>query len=84
MIDCSLKYDIPLCFNINGMLTKKRKMDYPNDYFWEMVSATKCKVLLEADAHDVKTLSPIEVNKAFKLIKLWKLEKNLIDKMKIK
>jgi hypothetical protein len=35
-----------------------------------MVSATKCKVLLEADAHDVKTLSPTEVNKAFKLIKL--------------
>jgi histidinol-phosphatase (PHP family) len=33
MIDCSLKYNIPLGFNINGLLTKKSKMDYPNDYF---------------------------------------------------
>jgi hypothetical protein len=49
-----------------------------------MVASTKCKVLLEADAHDIKTLSPSIVNKGVKLIKMWKLEKNLINKLQIK
>jgi hypothetical protein len=44
-------------------------MDYPNDYFWEMVATTKCKVILEADAHDISTMSRVPVNKALNLIK---------------
>jgi histidinol phosphatase-like PHP family hydrolase len=83
MIDCSLKYNIPLCFNINGISAKKRLMDYPNNYFWEMVAATKCKVLIEADAHDIKTLTKPVVEKALKLITKWNLTKNIISKMKI-
>jgi hypothetical protein len=33
-----------------------------------MVSGTKCKVLIEADAHDIKTLGKLAVNSAYKLI----------------
>jgi hypothetical protein len=33
IIDTSLKYDIPLGFNINGLMVKKTPMDYPNEYF---------------------------------------------------
>ncbi|MDR1234949.1 MAG: PHP domain-containing protein [Mycoplasmataceae bacterium] len=84
MIDCSLEYDIPLCFNINGLMNKKTKMQYPTDYFWEMVANTKCKVLLEADAHDVWTMSERPVTKALSLIKKWNLQKNLIAKLKFK
>jgi hypothetical protein len=34
-----------------------------------MVSSTKCKVIIEADAHDIKTMAKASVNKALKLIK---------------
>jgi hypothetical protein len=34
-----------------------------------MVADTKCKVLLEADAHDVQTLGKEPVKKALSLIK---------------
>jgi hypothetical protein len=34
-----------------------------------MVSETKCKVLIEADAHEVDTLGKAAVNKAKNLIK---------------
>ncbi|MDR1991647.1 MAG: histidinol-phosphatase [Mycoplasmataceae bacterium] len=84
IIDCSLKYDIPLGFNINGLLVKKNKMQYPNDYFWNMVSETKCKVLIEADAHEVDTLGKAAVNKAKNLIKEWHITKNVINELKIK
>lgn len=84
IIDCSLKYNIPLGFNINGLLTKKNKMNYPNDYFWELVSNTKCKVLIEADSHDIKTMSKAVIQKTFKLIKKWYLQKNLISKLNLK
>jgi hypothetical protein len=49
-----------------------------------MVAETKCKVILEADAHDIKTMSKVPVNKALKLIKLWNLEKNLINRLSLK
>jgi hypothetical protein len=59
-------------------------MNYPNDYFWELVSNTKCKVLIEADSHDIKTMSKAVIQKTFKLIKKWYLQKNLISKLNLK
>jgi hypothetical protein len=34
-----------------------------------MVASTKCKVLIEADAHDIKTMAKPSVEKAFALIR---------------
>jgi hypothetical protein len=79
-----LKYDIPLGFNVNGLLVKHSKLDYPCDFFWKMVAKTKCQVIIETDAHCADTLSKKIVNQAIKLIHEWKLEPNLIDELIIK
>jgi hypothetical protein len=50
-------------------MCKKTPMEYPNDYFWKLVSETQCKVMLEADAHATSTMSKSSVNKAIKLIR---------------
>jgi histidinol phosphatase-like PHP family hydrolase len=64
-----MKCDIPIGFNINGLMVKKTRMQYPNDYFWKLVSETQCKVMLEADAHTPATMGKAAVNKALKLIR---------------
>jgi hypothetical protein len=33
IVDASLKYDIPLGFNLNGLKNKQETKDYPNNYF---------------------------------------------------
>jgi histidinol phosphatase-like PHP family hydrolase len=65
------------------LMVKKTPMDYPNEYFWKLVSETHCKVLLEADAHAAQTLGTKPVRLALNYLKKWNLEKNLISKMKL-
>ncbi|MDR0985362.1 MAG: PHP domain-containing protein [Mycoplasmataceae bacterium] len=84
IVDASLKYDIPLGFNLNGLKNKQETKDYPNNYFWQVVGDTKCKVLIEADAHDHRTLSKTVVNRGIRLIKKWGLTDNVIENLKIR
>ncbi|GHU47425.1 hypothetical protein FACS1894218_1780 [Bacilli bacterium] len=49
-----------------------------------MVAATKCKVLIEADAHEATTLNKENAKNALQLIKELNLQKNIVAKMMLK
>ena len=84
IIDLSIKYDIPLGFNLNGLSIKQNSMQYPADNFWSMVAKSKAKVIIENDAHEISTLNKELFDRGYQLIKKWKLDKNLVFKLKTK
>jgi hypothetical protein len=49
-----------------------------------MVAKTKCKVILETDAHSANTMSKKVTDLAIDLIHKWKLEANLIEQLVIR
>ena len=62
IIDASIKYNVPLEFNLHGLYRKEREnrkgfISYPADYFWQRVSRKDVKVIIGGDYH-----SPIEIN----------------------
>jgi histidinol-phosphatase (PHP family) len=79
----SIKHNIPLEFNLNGLANKRTSMDYPADEFWKLVSCSNAKVIIEADAHQIETLNYPIHERSLKLIKEWNLQKNIIDKLDI-
>ena len=84
IIDLSLKHDIPLGFNANGLASKRDDLHYPCKQFWEMVSKTKVKVLIEADSHYAMVHSVRWMNYAHDTAVSYGLEKNLIDDVNLK
>lgn len=84
IIDLSIKYDMPLGFNLNGFRFKKNTLDYPCDEFWKLVASSNAKVIVEADAHSVNTLQRSLVLKALEFAKTLGINKNIIDTLKIK
>ena len=84
IIDLSIKHDIPLAFNANGLATKRDDLHYPCKPFWEMVSKSKAKVLIEADSHYAAVHSVRWMNYAYDTAISWGLKNNIIDDVKIK
>jgi histidinol-phosphatase (PHP family) len=77
--DASLKYDVPLEFNANGVRRGlKAKPDalhyrYPRKEFWDIAVKKGCKVVLSADAHAPRQLSDRAITKSESLINDWNI-----------
>ena len=84
IIDLSIKYDIPLAFNANGLAVKKDDLHYPCKPFWEMVAKSKAKVLIEADSHYPMIHSVRWMNYAYDTALSYGLKDNIIDDVKLK
>ncbi len=84
IIELSIKYDLPLGYNANGLHKERNGFNYPSSYFWKMVAKTKAKVIIESDAHNLKTCSTYWMNKAYlSAIKLG-LKKNIVPAIKLR
>jgi hypothetical protein len=84
IINLSIKYQVPLGFNANGMHKPRNDYNYPSRLFWQEVAKSKAQVLVEADAHDLTTLTAEWLEKARKEAIKYGLAHNLVDKIDIK
>jgi histidinol phosphatase-like PHP family hydrolase len=84
IIELSIKYKVPLGFNANGLHQIRNDFNYPSRLFWKEVAKSKAKVLIEADAHHIPTLSKSWLEKAKREAIKYGLKKNLVDKIDIK
>ncbi|XMB87319.1 histidinol-phosphatase [Mycoplasmatota bacterium WC44] len=79
----SIKYNVPLEFNANGIRrglvdTKQGKRYlYPRKEFWEIVKKHKCKVIVNSDAHQLDEHNDEHLEETYRLAREWKL--NLIE-----
>jgi hypothetical protein len=48
---------MPMGFNGNGMFRERNGFNYPTPNFWDLVSKSRVKVLIEADSHDLITFT---------------------------
>lgn len=84
IIKNAIKYKLPLGFNVNfADFNNKDKWHYPCEYFWQLVSKTNAKVLIESDSHDIHTIKANWLSKARKLAISFGLKKNLIEDVKL-
>lgn len=80
--------DMVLGFNVNGMVSQKRKIGneiryiYPYEPFWKIASEYQVKTIIECDAHTASTLDTPLIEEA----KSWakKLNLNIVEKVFIK
>ncbi|WP_025755345.1 histidinol-phosphatase [Mycoplasmopsis cricetuli] len=86
--DLALELDFPIGFNINGFWKGPRKIGnsyrnkYPMPEFWEIVRERKVKILLESDTHHKAQLYDDKiVQKTYKLLKEWKIDHLLVEKV---
>jgi hypothetical protein len=56
IITLSIKYQVPLGFNANGIHQIRNDFNYPSRLFWHEVAQSNAQVIIEADAHDIATL----------------------------
>lgn len=86
----ALELDFPLGFNINGfwkgprMIGSAFRNKYPIEQFWQIVAKKGVKILLESDTHHLKQLHDKEiVDKTYNLLKEWKIDHLLVEKIDI-
>ena len=85
IIDSSIKYNFILEFNANGIrkginnYVNGKRYAYPFKPFWEEVSKTNLKVIVNSDCHNPNQLWDDSMKKAFHLCN--KLGLNLIDEI---
>jgi histidinol phosphatase-like PHP family hydrolase len=84
LIKLCIQYDMPMGFNANGMHRERDGFNYPSELFWKRIVGTKAKVIIEADAHDLETLSEEWLALAQKEAVRIGLKSNLIDDIKLK
>lgn len=86
IIQCAYKYNLILGFNVNfpSPFNSKNKWHYPVKQFWNLVSKTNVKVLIESDSHDMHTIKQEWLNNAYKLAISYGLGNNLISNIKLK
>ena len=89
IIEAAIKYDVYLEINANGIKKGARKTAdgkdeylYPRSEFWELVSGTKAKVVIGADAHAPEALGYYTIDKAEELAKRYDL--NICDFIEFK
>ena len=89
LIEAAIKYDVYLEINANGIKKGLRKTDeekdeylYPRSEFWELVSGTKAKVVIGADAHAPEALGYYTIDKAEEFAKQFDL--NMYDYIEFK
>ncbi len=87
-INASIKYNMPLEVNINGLYYKMKNgnwYQYPSGIFWDYISQSDAKVIIGVDTHDPIILDdPKFLNAANSFIKEHNLEKNLATSLKLK
>jgi len=88
IIDASLKYDVPIGFNVNGIYkglkiykNGEKRWRYPHYNFWREVEKTNAKVSIELDVHDKDFWNSNAINDANKFLSSFKL--NIIDEINI-
>ena len=84
LIDLSIKYDIPLGFNANGLASKRDDLHYPCKPFWEMVAKSKAKVLIESDSHFPMVHSIRWMNYAYDTAVSFGLKNNIVEDVELK
>ena len=88
IIDASIKYDIYLEVNANGIQNTFRDFPsytnylYPREEFWEIVKNSNAKIVIGADAHTPSALGNKVVEKAIEFTD--KLNLNVSDFIKLK
>jgi len=81
----SIKYDIPLELNANGIrrglveTTEGLRYMYPRKEFWEIIRHYNCEVIINSDAHYLNQHDDKELRKAYELGQEWGL--NIIDSL---
>lgn len=81
IIDLSIKYNVPLEFNLNGLYEKQYNENYyqyPCEIFWKEVAKSNAPVIIGVDTHHYNLMDDIYWDQANTLIKEWNLEKNLV------
>lgn len=89
IIEAAIKYDVYLEINANGIKKGMKKTAdgkeeylYPRSEFWELVSGTKAKVVIGADAHTPEALGYYTIDKAEEFAKRYDL--NIVDYVEFK
>ena len=89
IIEAAIKNDVYLEINANGIAKGLRKTDdgkeeylYPRTEFWKLVSGTKAKVVIGADAHKPEALGYYTIAKAEEFAKQFDL--NMVDFVEFK
>lgn len=93
IIACSVKYDIPLELNANGLRHCIRKdktyvesediyFAYPNVAFLKLAKEAGAKFLINDDCHDLKSMCDDATLEAYEMAE--RLELKLIDKLELK
>ncbi len=59
LIDACVKNNIPLEYNINGFYNSdfNKYIGYPNNFFWEIASSYKAKVIIGLDVHSYEAMN---------------------------
>ncbi len=86
-IEASIKYNMPLEININGLFYKMKNgnwYQYPAGIFWEHVAKSDAKVIIGVDSHDAETMDDRYFEAAKLFVKEHGLEKNLATSIKLK
>lgn len=85
IIQCAIKNNLILGFNVNfpSPFSRKNKWHYPVKQFWQLVSKTKIKVLIESDSHDMHTIKQNWLNAAYKLAISYGLKNNIVQTIKL-
>lgn len=78
IIDLSIKHDVPLGLNINGLVAGVK---YPSPEFWDLVSKTPAKAILELDTHSIDRFDQESINKGYEFAKAHNVK--LIEKLDI-
>ena len=86
IIQCAKRNKSILGFNVNfpSPFNSKKKWHYPVKQFWNLVSKTNVKVLIESDSHDIHTIKQNWLNNAYKLALSYGLKNNLIQNIELK
>jgi len=75
IIDASVKFDVPLEFNANGIRKGKIKTSdgthyqYPRIEFWKIAKSKNCKVMINSDCHEPELLDDKAVEESYKILK---------------
>lgn len=83
--EASIKYDIPLELNANGIrrglveTNEGLRYLYPRKEFWEIIRDYNCEVIINSDAHYLNQHDDKELIKAYELGQEWGL--NIIDSL---
>lgn len=80
IIHTAIKTRTPLGFNVNfKSLNEKSEWHYPSKYFWNLVTKTSARVIIESDAHCLEKITEPWLKQAHEMAINYGLSHNIVE-----